>query len=693
MLRSRAGGGDSEGDRKAPHAPEDRPRLPGFDHMRDCYRSDHGEYTPTLWLVWVRPVLSPGTFVDIQRHRYPFTTSCSRRSHQRTTLHSSSSPNPQSRLIFVHLLAYFTSAKYRDIDIMVRSIDLLAAAIAGATAAQVSDFDWSAITPSASLNYTSCYDGFKCARLEVPLDWLNTTNPARVTLAVIAFPAVVSDDDPKFGGTIFTNPGGPSGSGVGFLLRNAGSLQGTADSDEKKFEILSFDPRGVGETLPRSDCWENEYSRQSYSTEEVAMGSPDELHNPGRIFARSKGFGKLCEQNDGGENDIRNFMSTSSVARDMVEMADKIDELRHPAEADRQDEGQLELRSEKKDVPRVNYWGFSYGSVLGNYFASMFPERIGHVALETWSRNLQDTPHTYAHLFDTCYAARDKCALYTPSDTSPSSIRERFESWLDDLEVSPSFFVGTSAVHDINRWNVLLAIIRPLYAPMAMFPKTAEILAEAMNGNFSGILEAALVDGFSEECPLKIPSDYTWSRDAQAAIACGDAVDQSDLTVPDFKDYIDLLKGQDRHVGPFWSLIRGNCLGWRYRPKYAFSGPWTTPEHDPRGVPGKPLAPLLFVSSKYDPVTPLRNAFAMSKFHPGSGVLVQDNVGHGTLGTPGKCRDEAIKRFFAKGEVPDGELRCEADCTPFQECEGADVKVLGVEGFSQRRRAPLEVMW
>lgn len=265
---------------------------------------------------------------------------------------------------------------------MARSIFTLAAAIAGATALQVSDFDWASLTPSSSLNYTSCYGKFKCARLEVPLDWLDTSNPARVTIAITALPAVVPEDDPSFGGTIFTNPGGPGGSGVSFLLRNAEGLQRMTDSENKKFEFLSFDPRGIGETLPRSDCWHNEYARQAFNTEEVALGMPDEGHNTERLFARAQGFGRLCEESDGGENDIRNFMSTSSVARDMVEIVDKIDELRNPSEDDSaKEDQQLELRAEK-DVPRLNYLGFSYGTVLGNYFASMFPGRVGHVALE-----------------------------------------------------------------------------------------------------------------------------------------------------------------------------------------------------------------------------------------------------------------------------------------------------------------------
>ncbi|KAK8103242.1 hypothetical protein PG984_016388 [Apiospora sp. TS-2023a] len=123
----------------------------------------------------------------------------------------------------------------------------------------VSDFDWTTVTPSVSLNYTTCYDHtYQCAKLVVPLDWLasesvptdyNTnTNTSVVTLAIIARPATVPTFDPRHGGTIIVNPGGPSGSGVGFMLRASELIQRTVDSEElgRHYEILSFDPRGVG---------------------------------------------------------------------------------------------------------------------------------------------------------------------------------------------------------------------------------------------------------------------------------------------------------------------------------------------------------------------------------------------------------------------------------------------------------------
>ena len=277
----------------------------------------------------------------------------------------------------------------------------LTTALVSPTDSNIKDFDWTALKPSTSLNYTSCYDGLKCARLQVPLDWLDESNDERVTLAVIAQPAVVNEDDESFGGSIIVNPGGPGGSGVDFIRSGGKLIQKTAD-DNKKYEIVSFDPRGIGHTEPIADCFHDEFVRGEEQIEGRAVGPLDQsIDVVRRELARAHGMGKLCQRDANDENDIRGFVTTSSVARDIVEIVDKLHELRgerdpstklgalgsNDGEADRDDGNRLELRSESgsisaDDTPRVMYWGFSYGTVLGNYLASMFPGRIGRIIIE-----------------------------------------------------------------------------------------------------------------------------------------------------------------------------------------------------------------------------------------------------------------------------------------------------------------------
>lgn len=104
------------------------------------------------------------------------------------------------------------------------------------------------------------------------------------------------------------------------------------------------------------------------------------------------------------------YAGTSSVARDMVAIVDKTDELR-TSQSNKQ--GQ----KIKQSVPRLQYIGFSYGAVLGNYFASMFPGRVGRMVLDGvfnandyatgpgWVASLVDADKIYHSFFEGCYNA------------------------------------------------------------------------------------------------------------------------------------------------------------------------------------------------------------------------------------------------------------------------------------------------
>ncbi|KAI1452219.1 TAP-like protein-domain-containing protein [Annulohypoxylon moriforme] len=590
-------------------------------------------------------------------------------------------------------------------------------AAAETQASSATTFDWTSLKPSTSLEYTPCYGEFKCAKLSVPLDWLNNSTSvngtSRVNIAIITLPATVDESDPSFGGTIITNPGGPGGSGVSFLLEDGKLMQSRAD-DTKHYELLSFDPRGVSYSEPKADCFNNEFSRDYNTLELRAIGPLDSgLDVVRREKSLFGSFGTLCASG----SEIHAYMSTASVARDMVEIIDKIDELRN-----RNGTANTKLRArggarrvqqrEEKDVARIQYWGFSYGTFLGNTFASMFPGRVGRVLLEgvvdapdyvagLWSTNLQDTQKDFGTLYSTCYAARSNCSLYHTGDSSPSDIQQRVEALFDSLDESPAQYVSGSNIELITRTDVTNLIFQALYQPQIYFPAVASVLAEAIEGNFTSLYLSIGIPSSSSFCPSTLPTTYTWENDALFAVGCSDAVPQNNVSAKEFASYVDILKSQSPDFGPHWAILRLACTGWRVRAKYRFSGPFTTPAADPNNVEGKPLAPLMFLSSQYDPVTPYRNAVNMAKMHPGSGVLEQDSPGHTTLNTPGKCRDNYVRKYFADGTVPPTGTVCQPDCQPFQDCPEEEASTNVKRGLSgavpgpewpRRSRLPLGVM-
>jgi pimeloyl-ACP methyl ester carboxylesterase len=259
-------------------------------------------------------------------------------------------------------------------------------------AAASSEFDWTSITPSEHLEYHDCFDDFQCARLIAPLDYRNESDPRTIAIAVIKLPATVADDDASFAGSVFMNPGGPGGSGVDVLLRDGKYLRKVLDKPGRRhYEMVSFDPRGISNSWPRANCFPDDIlGRDAALLERRGYGPLNDRALP-YVLALQRGIGQRCQDADesgvnGGQ--ILGYMATPNVARDMVHMVDKIAELRAREADARDDRLELKRRSspedvdDDEDVPRLQYIGYSYGTVLGNYFASMFPGRVGRLLLD-----------------------------------------------------------------------------------------------------------------------------------------------------------------------------------------------------------------------------------------------------------------------------------------------------------------------
>lgn len=270
------------------------------------------------------------------------------------------------------------------------------------------DFDWQTITPSWNLEYTSCYDNeFQCARLLLPLDWLEEDptkqNSQSVAVALIKLPAIVSPRDSTYGGGVIINPGGPGDSGVLHILRNGHYMRNMMDTEgERHFDMVSFDPRGMANSVPIADCFESEVVRGMYDWQE--RGKP--FHRDGQFsnsslvmeLAHAKALGMKCAERKGEDGVvIQEFMSTASVARDMLQMVDEIDRLEREEAAKVTDidgaqkklgAGQKVMKhtaEEEQDdgsLPRLQYYGTSYGTLLGNTFISMFPGRVKRMMLD-----------------------------------------------------------------------------------------------------------------------------------------------------------------------------------------------------------------------------------------------------------------------------------------------------------------------
>ncbi|KJZ73430.1 hypothetical protein HIM_07224 [Hirsutella minnesotensis 3608] len=476
-------------------------------------------------------------------------------------------------------------------------------------------FDWSSLEPSRDVVYGDCYKEYRCARLLVPLDWRNASDNRTVALAIIKLPAAVPASDPSFAGPILV----PYELG---LVRAMSARCRDADAHDPVFE----------------------------------------------------------------------HMGTPSVARDMVHIVDKLAELRHREAAP---DVALELkRRQGDDVPRLQYMGFSYGTVLGNYFASLFPERVGRLLLDGvanavdystgagWLSNTVDADEIAVAFFDGCHKAGPlECALARSSDSSGRDICTRFDAWLRDLDESPldASVSPTGSVVAITSRDVREMFASVVYQPIRLFSAFARTINETMAGNATGFIGLLDSQGYFpnllEACPVNEqranrsePPDGV--RDSNLGILCGDGDSVKDKGTPWWRQYVRDQVRQSRLMGPTWASIRMSCSAWPFTQKWIFKGPFTSPEAvtgpSGRPVPGKPAAPLLFLSNRLDPVTPLRAARAMASAHPGAGLVVQQAIGHCAIASADSpCLAKVIADYFDSGAVPDNETTCTVECGPW----------------------------
>lgn len=192
------------------------------------------------------------------------------------------------------------------------------------------------------LAWSACGSGYECAKLKVPLDY---TKPGgkQIKISLIRLPATG-----KKIGSLVLNFGGPGASGVDSLKANKAAVSAFL---RKRFDVVSFDPRGVGGSAPVR-CLGTLGLDAFFSTDPT----PDTKAEVKQTKAWSKTFANACKANAGKE--LLAHVSTGEAARDMDVM-----------------------RAALGDA-RLTYLGWSYGTYLGARYADLFPTRIRAMVLD-----------------------------------------------------------------------------------------------------------------------------------------------------------------------------------------------------------------------------------------------------------------------------------------------------------------------
>ena len=182
----------------------------------------------------------------------------------------------------------------------------------------------------------------ECGFVTVPMDYAKPDGDT-IELAVSRIKHTVADRD--YQGVMLVNPGGPGGAGR--ALSVLGSL--VPDSAGAAYDWIGFDPRGVGASKPSLSCDSTYtgYRRPAYV--------PTSPQLEAVWLTRAQGYAAACAKAGGA---LLGHLKTIDTVRD-------VDSIRLALGAD-----------------KINYYGFSYGTYIGQVYATMHPERVRRMVLD-----------------------------------------------------------------------------------------------------------------------------------------------------------------------------------------------------------------------------------------------------------------------------------------------------------------------
>ncbi|MFE1787198.1 alpha/beta hydrolase [Streptomyces sp. NPDC059525] len=459
------------------------------------------------------------------------------------------------------------------------------------------------------LSWRDCgVQGFQCSTMKAPLDYANPGSGQDVDIVVARRTATGPG---KKLGSLVVNPGGPGGSGIGYLQAYAGI--GYPAAVRARYDMVSFDPRGVARSSP-VECLTGPAMDRFTQVDQT----PDDQAERARLVAAFKEFAAGCEQRSAR---ILPHVSTVDAARDM-------DLLR------------AVLGDEK-----LNYVGASYGTFLGATYADLFPGRVGRMVLDGAmdpSRPALDLNRDQTAGFDTAFRSFAKdCAKQSDcplGQGTPEAQGQRLKEFFRKLDAQP--VPSGDPARPLGEALATTGVIAALYDESA-WPQLRQALTDAMNGDGAALL--ALADSYYER---GADGKYANLMFANAAVNCLDqppafgGPEAVDAALPSFEKASPVFG-----AGLAWASL--NCTYWPVK---------ATGTAKPLKAHG--AAPIVVVGTTRDPATPYKWAQALAGQLDSGTLLTYDGDGHTAYGRGSDCIDAAINRYLLEGQAPPAGKRC-----------------------------------
>ncbi|MCD0447038.1 alpha/beta hydrolase [Glycomyces sp. A-F 0318] len=433
----------------------------------------------------------------------------------------------------------------------------------------------------------------ECATIEVPLDY---DRPRGEQIEIGLARRQAANPDERLG-TIVLGPGGPGGSGVQWVI-DGNTLTGEA---AERFDLVGFDPLGVN-TSTRVVCDKEAVNAVSYLPPE------DEASFQALVDAN----GALAEDCRERTGELFDHVSNLETVEDLERVRRALGE------------------------GRLNYLGYSYGTLIGQQYAEAYPHRIRTMVLDgnldhstgsVWGHMAPMTAgfeENFIAFADWC-EAEPECALHG----------EDVESVYADLKAKSR---SGELIDPYDGYPLDFQFLTNLYTFTAHFPQAwprlaADFAAMRDGARFTGAAavreEPVLVEnpGFPMRC-----QDWDWE-------------------VGTYQELESIMEGlAEAYPNVEWSPANSNaltCIG---------SGIEHVNEHHELDVP-RSAPPIVFVGSLHDYVT-VHEWSRTAAEQAGGHLVTYEGYWHGAYGFKTECVDDAVNAYFVHRAVPEADLSC-----------------------------------
>ena len=479
-----------------------------------------------------------------------------------------------------------------------------------------------------TIDWKDCSDGttsFQCGTVTVPLDY-DHPDGQTITIALKKLPA--SDGNAEHG-SLFFNPGGPGASGVEAMT----SAPRVSEELRAAYDIIGFDPRGVGQSTPIT-CWTNDEIKQYLANPSDDAGPTDPLkgitstNNPAQNkIDRGTANAARCAQHS-QVPELLDHVGTRDVARD------------------------LDILRATNSNTKLNYLGISYGTRIGAIYADLFPGHVGRVVLDSAvdpsKREIDSITETVAfkegvlrEYVEHCQA-QDGCPLTGSTDEAVAQLA----AFVDGLDKNPLTAPDSDAT--INTQDAA-AIIQQHAVAQPNWDALTAMLTPAMT-NHDGTLMVKAKQNSSDLSPETTVEEVVSQANEQimlAAVICNDNPD-TDSTASDW----DAQTAAEKKTYPFFggtsSAMDAYCRGWGHQGK--------TP---PQETHAKGSAPILVVGITGDVQTLYSWAQSLAGQLDNGHLFTIKGYGHG--GAIGSCATAATIGYLVNGTVPAEGATCTAE--------------------------------